>query len=417
MLPIRVPRIRKSAVPKISTIVTSTPSWRSEAATSAPMNPIPTTTALLAPRARSRIASASAIRRSCSTPSRSAPGTSSTRFRTPVATRAASNGMLPPSRKVTAPARGSIRWTIVSRRTSISWSSHHPSGRTNSSSAGSSPRRYALDNPGRSYGACGSSPIMIRRPSNPDRRSVAAAVAPVSEAPTITKVRSATEGSGLDLDLTVLFADGVGLDRLGGRTLDDLTRLHREHASVAFALDRRSVNLAAHRQVAVAVRADIAERVQGRPRTRHRDLGALHLERLRRAFLDIARRGDRDELRHRSPLGRGLPKPTRDRPAAVLLRDRAVPPLRRTPGEPRAAGPARATRRSPPAPRRRRSARPSLRGTRSAAGPARTLRSPMRPGRGPRTGRTRDRVLLLARTVASGSRTPGARTPRLPPPW
>src|SRR5437870_8069313 len=302
MLPIRVPRIRKSAVPKISTIVTSTPSWRSEAATSAPMNPIPTTTALLAPRARSRIESASGILRSCSTPSRSAPGTSRTRFRTPVATRAESNGRLPPARNVTVISRGSTRSTVASSRISIPCSSHHPGGRTKSSSAGSSARRYALDSPGRSYGACGSSPSMIRRPSNPDPRSVAAAVAAVSDAPTITKVRSATEGSGLDLDLTVLLADAVGLDRLGGGTLDDLARLHGEHAAVAFTLDRRPVDLPTHRQVAVAVRADVAERVQRRARTRHRDLGALHLERLRRALLDVAGRGDRDELRHRSLL-------------------------------------------------------------------------------------------------------------------
>src|SRR6266550_8737958 len=129
---------------------------------------------------------------------------------------------------------------------------------------------------------------MIRRPSNPDPRSAAAAVAPARDAPTMTKVRSATEASGLDLDLTVLLPDPEGLDRLRRRTLDDLARLHGEHAAVAFALDRRSVDLAAHRQVAVAVRADVAERVERRPRARHRDLGALHLERLRRAFLDVA---------------------------------------------------------------------------------------------------------------------------------
>src|SRR5439155_20216699 len=233
---------------------------------------------------------------------RSAPGTSRTRFRTPVATRAESNWRLPPWRKVTVISRGSTRCTVASSRISIPCSSHHPGGRTKSSSAGSSPRRYALDNPGRSYGACGSSPGMIRRPSKPDPRSVAAAVAPVSDAPTMTKVRSATEASGLDLDLTVLLANAVGLDRLARRTFDDLAGLHGEHASVAFALDRRPVDLPAHRQVAVTVRADVAERVQRRARTRHRDLGALHLERLRRALLDVAGRGDRDELRHRSLL-------------------------------------------------------------------------------------------------------------------
>src|SRR6476620_5092770 len=103
---------------------------------------------------------------------------------------------------------------------------------------------------------------MIRRPSNPDPRSAAAAVAPASDAPTMTKVRSATEASGLDLYLTVLLADPEGLDRLLRRTLDDLARLHGEHASVAFALDRRSVDIAAHREVAITVRADVAERAQ-----------------------------------------------------------------------------------------------------------------------------------------------------------
>src|SRR6476619_3207251 len=137
---------------------------------------------------------------------------------------------------------------------------------------------------------------MTSRSSNPDPRSAAAAVAPASDAPTITKVRSATEASGLDLDLTVLLADAEGLDRLRRRTLDDLAGLHGEHASVAFALDRRSVDLAAHRQVAVTVRADVAERVERRAGSGHRDLGAVHLERLRRSLLDVAGRGDRDEL-------------------------------------------------------------------------------------------------------------------------
>src|SRR6185437_8343323 len=155
-------------------------------------------------------------------------------------------------------------------------------------------------------GASGSSPSMIRRPSNPVPRSAAAAVTPASDAPTMTKVRSATEASGLDLDLTVLLVDPVGLDRLRRRTLDDLAGLHGEHASVAFALDRRSLDLAAHRQVAVTVRADVAERVQRRARPGHRDLGALHLERLGRSLLDVAGRGDRDELRHRSLLPRSL---------------------------------------------------------------------------------------------------------------
>src|SRR6476619_7340684 len=143
---------------------------------------------------------------------------------------------------------------------------------------------------------------MIRRPSNPDPRSAAAAVTPARDAPTMTKLRPATQASGLDLDLTVLLADAEDLDRLRRRTLDDLAGLHGEHASVAFALDRRSLDLAAHRQVAVTVRADVAERVQRRARPGHRDLGAFHLERLRRSLLDVAGRGDRDELRHRSLL-------------------------------------------------------------------------------------------------------------------
>src|SRR6476660_1227485 len=176
---------------------------------------------------------------------------------------------------------------------------------------------------------------MIRRPSNPDPRSAAAAVTPASDAPTMTKVRSTTEASGLDLDLTALLADPVGLDRLRRRTLDDLAGLHGEHASVAFALDRRSLDLAAHRQVAVTVRADVAERVQRRARAGHRDLGALHLERLRRSLLDVA---------------------------------------------------GRARRSSPRAPRRRASTRPARGGRRSEAGPERTRPRPRRLGRAPRSG-------------------------------
>ena len=48
--------------------------------TSAPMNPIPTTTAWVAEAAAARIRSASATVRSWNTPSRSLPGTGSERF-------------------------------------------------------------------------------------------------------------------------------------------------------------------------------------------------------------------------------------------------------------------------------------------------------------------------------------------------
>ena len=79
---------------------------RSDAATSAPMNPIPTTTAWVAEAAAARIRSASATVRSWNTPSRSLPGTGSERLRTPVATRQPSNARRSPSVSVSVRARG-----------------------------------------------------------------------------------------------------------------------------------------------------------------------------------------------------------------------------------------------------------------------------------------------------------------------
>src|SRR5829696_1746358 len=61
------------------TRVTARPSWRSDAATSDPIHPPPTTTTDSADAARSLIRSASPSVRRVTTPSRSAPGTSSRR--------------------------------------------------------------------------------------------------------------------------------------------------------------------------------------------------------------------------------------------------------------------------------------------------------------------------------------------------
>ena len=184
------PRILRRAVSNTSTTVTSRPSVRRDAVTSAPMNPIPTTTAWVAEAAAARIRSASATVRSWNTPSRSLPGTGSERLRTPVATRQPSNARRSPSVSVSVRAPASSACTRVPGRVSTSCSRHHASGRMLRSSRGTSPRRYVFDSGGRWYGKPGSSPSRTSRPSNPSSRSVAAAVPPARAAPTTTKVRS-----------------------------------------------------------------------------------------------------------------------------------------------------------------------------------------------------------------------------------
>jgi hypothetical protein len=153
-------------------------------------------------------------------------------------------------------------------------------------------------------------------------------------------------GSGLDLDLSVKLADAEGPDGLRRRPFKGLARLHREHAAVASALDRRAVDLALRRQVAPAMCADVAERVQGTADPRDGNLVAVHLEGVRRALRHLVRRPDPHELRHRSPRSpRSVRKTTRA--LAEGMRRRVERPSEERGGE--------------PAPARRRSRRASRR--------------------------------------------------------
>src|SRR5688572_22113684 len=104
--------------------------------------------------------------------------------------------------------------------------------------------------------------------------------------------------SDTDLDLAVDLAGIVGLERFRGGRVHDLAGLHVELAPMTLALDRRAVDLASHREVAVAVGADVAERVELAVHPGDRDLRAAHVEGLRLPFRDLVRIADRHELRH-----------------------------------------------------------------------------------------------------------------------
>ena len=128
-------------------------------------------------------------------PARSTPGTSSLRLRLPVATSRASNPTRSPpasttSRVARVELHGARRRTVPrphGRRTT-------PRDARTAPRTDCSPRRYSFESGGRSYGGVGSAPIRTTRPSNPSSRRVAAAVAPASEAPTMTNVRSGSRG-------------------------------------------------------------------------------------------------------------------------------------------------------------------------------------------------------------------------------
>ena len=146
------------------TAVTWTPIWISEAATSEPMNPMPTTTAR-APRVASCLmASDSATVRSWWTPGRSAPGTSRVLFTPPVVISSRSKGTGPPSFKCTWCVSASTRAAVACTRTTR-LSSYHCSGTTIHPARVSSPRRYDLESGGRPKGGVGSCPIRTMRPS------------------------------------------------------------------------------------------------------------------------------------------------------------------------------------------------------------------------------------------------------------
>ena len=135
------PTARRSGTFPCSIAVTSTPSERSEAASSAPMKPMPTRTALAPGSAIARIASASPSVRRSSTPGRSDPGSSGRLARLPVAINRASKRIGSESASATEPAPRSSAEAVSPNRVSISCSANHFSGRTTMRSAVCSPRR------------------------------------------------------------------------------------------------------------------------------------------------------------------------------------------------------------------------------------------------------------------------------------
>src|SRR5688572_19808623 len=103
----------------------------------------------------------------------------------------------------------------------------------------------------------------------------------------MTIERGASASSDTDLDLPAGLAGLEGFERIGRGRVHDLPGLDVELAPVALALDRGAVELATHGEVAVAVRADVAERVELSVDAGHRDLGAAHVEGLRFPLGDL----------------------------------------------------------------------------------------------------------------------------------
>ena len=127
------PRIRYRAVSKISTTVTSTPSFRSDAATSAPMNPMPTHDDPRAARRRPSWIALGVVGVRSSKHARRGrrPATSSRRLRTPGRHERRSNGDAARRPRATPRARAaSICTARVPSRGSTSCSAYHSAGRT-----------------------------------------------------------------------------------------------------------------------------------------------------------------------------------------------------------------------------------------------------------------------------------------------
>ena len=159
-------RARRPAAPRPrSATVTARPSSRQTEATSEPMNPAPTTSTRPGPAAsacRSRAASSRV--RSVNTPSSAASaGLNQGRARTPVAISSRSYADLA-RRRPGAPA-WSARSSPVAATPSRQSASTRPQARQLVWSAGTHPCSTCLDSGGRSYGSCGSSPMMVRRPA------------------------------------------------------------------------------------------------------------------------------------------------------------------------------------------------------------------------------------------------------------
>ena len=221
------------------------PSCRSDAATSAPMNPIPTRTARAA---RSRgipdplgVAGGAEIEHPRQVPAWHADACGcARRSPRPHGRRRSARRRRGPPRAPPGPAARPACRTASRRRARPTTA---VAGRTSTSNV-RSPRSTSLDSGGRSYGASSSAPIRTSRPSKPRSRRVAAAVPPARPAPTTTAVRST---SGLDLQVPALVAHGEGGFRVLRRALDHGAGRHVEDAAVTLALDRRAQDLAASR--------------------------------------------------------------------------------------------------------------------------------------------------------------------------
>ena len=251
------------AVSNTSTTVTSSPSVRSEAATSAPMNPMPTHDHARA-RRRRVAGSARRPRRTAgrSTPARSAPGIAAGGSARRSRRSSASNGDPLAARR--ARPRGRRRRAASARvpnRSSIPCSSHHSGGRTRTSSSGSSPRRYSFDSGGRSYGgsvlrADQHDPAV--EPFGAQRRGRGG---PGEAAATTTIVRVRHRHTSI-CSSPPSSRDGERRDRLGRRPFTTSPTSCRRRCRGIRIRSSVPVDLAAERAVALAVRADVAERVE-----------------------------------------------------------------------------------------------------------------------------------------------------------
>ena len=197
-----------------SSRVTSQPRPRATAAASAPRNPAPTTTRRRPGPSRSRRARASSRVRSTCAPGRRAGAGDAPRW--PRSARRTDTCVA-----VGEQHRARVERRGRSRRRRVADPGRARRGRpARAAPAGRAPTPPAsicLDNGGRSYGACGSSPTRVSGPRSPRRRSVSAAASPAAEAPTTTIAVSLPSTSRIAAAGQIATASRTAVEEFVGR--------------------------------------------------------------------------------------------------------------------------------------------------------------------------------------------------------
>src|SRR5688572_28655476 len=160
-------------------------------------------------------------------PSSSAPSTRSRRTFAPVASTACRNETASPGSFATRVAGSSFITLVRIRRSSPSGSPRYVCSRP------TSPRRYSLEQNGRSYGGSTSRPASRIEPSKPPACSASAHAAPAAPAPTIRTSTLSTAVVAHELARDVLLEPGVEHHEHLVAGLDHGVRLRHEPAPVA----------------------------------------------------------------------------------------------------------------------------------------------------------------------------------------